>query len=157
MKKIKNKKVLFIIVGLILVFVIGISSCIILNPKEESKPEEIASLESYKECPYTLDEFYKKIENDELHKCNIFDKECQQLASVVFHFYEYFNKETKFIAAAKTDQALQPLEYKYVTYEEYMKEAETWNEHIDNLEKKGMHSTITARARYFIASFGKLE
>ncbi len=159
MKHHKNKYKLLI--GTIVISVTIMSLLFIITTKDETDKlsDQLIAVGSLKESPYTLDEIYEKIENNELYKCNIFEDDCQKLASVVFHFYDYFNKDTKFIVSSKNGDGIVPKEFKYISYSEYMDmiEKEEWDITIKSLEKEGKKSVIVPYAKLFISGFGTLS
>lgn len=136
-KKGRKKKIRFnyflkkkIIIGicLFLVFVVGIATVLVITNKEdkelESNQNEVEKVIPAK-CPYTLDEIEEAITSGWLFSptgWSDYGEEANEMAYVLFHFYEYFNKETKFTVWNELDTKNgEILSYKKISYEDYMK------------------------------------
>ncbi len=150
----RNKKKIIIGSSILVTLLAILLVSITLIPKDNEPSGEVVAKNDYRESPYTLDEFYKKIENNELYTCNFYEEECQDLARMVLHFYEYFTKDTMFIGASKKNTKLfqPPLEYKYVTYDEYFSNQE-FVEYASVAEEKGVYGTVLTYARLHLENF----
>lgn len=94
-----NKKKIVIIVSIL---IIGILSTIGVILYSENKQED--NTKEIKKSAYTLEEIYKLVEQPEefLKLLNNHDKD--NLAYILFHFYDYFNESTPFkIVNLKTE------------------------------------------------------
>lgn len=151
-KKGRKKKIRFnyflkrkIIIGicLFLVFVGGIVTVFAITNNDDKELDNQLGQEIEKvipaECPYTLGELEEAITSGWLfnkYALRDYGEEADDMAFVLFHFYEYFSKETKFTVwdefNAKTGEVLS---YKKISYDEYMKYRDTYlsmaNEHYE--------------------------
>lgn len=95
-----NKKKIVIIVSILIMVILSIIGVIVYN--ENKKEEDIKEI---KKSSYTLEEIYELVEQPEefLKLLNNHDKD--NLAYILFHFYDYFNKSTPFkIVNLKTEE-----------------------------------------------------
>lgn len=138
----KNKKI-YIIVGVIsFVFFIGIG--LLTNKLMDIHRVNIVENHNkfdFKESPYTLDEIYEIIENNKLFELR-FSAEGNEIGYVLMNFYDYFNKNTKFMVAKELNDLWEPISFKYITYEEYQKSMIEYKEnwlHPDGLKRKNVY------------------
>lgn len=171
-KKGRKKKIRFnyflkrkIIIGicLFLVFVGGIITVFAITNKEDKQldngQKEVEKVIPAK-CPYTLDVIYKRIRENYIDTCRS-DKslinDCDQFSYVILHFYDYFSKDTKFLALSTNYLEEVEQEYKYYTYEEYQQIYEGFKVIVDVLDSDNNDNpnrNYIADASLFIKEFG---
>ena len=120
--RINSKKKIIGFISVFLVLIVGIVSVLLLNKKDnklDNQDKKIATV-ILKESPYTLDEIYEKIESNWLFDNNTSREEAIELAYVLFHFYDYFNKDTELLVWDTVDSVTwEPLTFKTISFEEY--------------------------------------
>lgn len=153
-KKGRKKKIRFnyfmkrkIIIGicLFLVLVGGIVTVFALTNKDEkgldNKQNEVDKTIPA-ECPYTLDELEKAITSGWLfdkYAVRDYAKEADDMAFVLFHFYDYFSKETEFTVWDTFNSQNGEVTYKKISYDEYMKYRDTYLYYADKQYQEGTH------------------
>lgn len=171
-KKGRKKKIRFnyflkrkIIIGicLFLVFVGGIVTVFAITNKDdkelESNQNEVEKVILAK-CPYTLDVIYKRIQENYIDTCRSNEnlkQDCDQFSYVVLHFYDYFNKDTKFLAQSTDYFETTKKEYKYYTYDEYQIVFEGFKSIVDVLDSdnnENPNRNYISYASLFIRDFG---
>lgn len=171
MKNAKKKKRIIInrknkiVIGLVIILLIIFCSFLIFNDYNKTlkaSKEEVARGVP-KESPYTLDEIYEKVANGYILKCHQVEEKqdkCNEFATVLFNFYTYYNKETKFLAASLVDkERYEIIQYDYFTYEEYQKVME------DDFFQVGKNDCLVGKvpgmcvpmARHFLQAFADLR
>lgn len=140
-KKGRKKKIRFnyflkrkIIIGicLFLVFVGGIVTVFAITNSDdkelESNQNEVEKVIPAK-CPYTLDELEEAITSNWLfgkYALRDYGEDADDMAFVLFHFYDYFSKETKITVWDTFNTKNGEVTYKKIGYDEYMKYRETY-------------------------------
>lgn len=124
-KIISKKSRLFIILGILLLIII--CSIILFGDYKKNTDDLSDKVKNVipKESPYNLDEIYEMIKDGYILKCHRIEENqdrCNEFATVLFNFYNYFNEDTKFLAASLVDkEKYEIIEYDYFTYEDYQK------------------------------------
>lgn len=126
-----------IILGLLLIVLGAVAAVFILTLKydisfnsENYDPKYIA----LEECSYTLDEIYKRIENNYIDKCRIDESlkdDCACFSYVVLNFYDFFDNEIKFLASSAIFAEEDEKKYSYYTYDEYQKVFKKFESNLD--------------------------
>ncbi len=128
-----NNKTKLIIIGIITFIIgvlIGITSTNIIyrninndqkNLEDSSQKQEQLKYQDKDE--YTLEELYSIVENpEEFYQLN--DEKMSNYNNIMFHFYDYFPKDTKVKVTTSTQKQYgkvqKVLEVEYIDYEEYM-------------------------------------
>lgn len=140
-KKGRRKKIRFnyflkrkIIIGvcLFLVFVGGIVTVFALTKKDDKEisnnQNEVEKLIPA-ECPYTLDELEVAVTSGWLfdkYALRDYGEEAESVAFILFHFYDYFSKDTKFTVWSTFNTKSGEVTYKKISYDEYMKYRDTY-------------------------------
>ena len=140
-KKGRKKKIRFnyflkrkIIIGicLFLVFVGGIVTVFALTNKDDKEldngQKEVEKV-ILAECPYTLEELENAITSGWLfdkYALRDYGKEADDMAFVLFYFYDYFSKETEITVWDTFNTKNGEVTYKKISYDEYMKYRETY-------------------------------
>lgn len=157
-KKGKKKKIRFnyflkrkIIIGvcLLLAFIGGVVTVFAITNKEDDKlesnqPEAEKVIPA--ECPYTLDELEEAITSGWLfgpHAWRDYGEDADNMAYILFHFYNYFSKETEFTVWEKFDTKTgEVLSYKKISYDEYMKYRDSFYFKAEKARKSGVTSYV---------------
>ena len=146
-RKRKNKKIKFnyfikrkmiIGIGVVLIFLSGIITTLIFTDKDDkklvSKHDEVEkSIPA--ECPYTLDELEYAITSGWLFDKKTwreYGEEANNMAFILFHFYDYFSKETEFTVFDEVEgKTGEVISYRKINYDEYMEHLEMYFQIID--------------------------
>ncbi|MGN1371125.1 MAG: hypothetical protein ACI4XM_02435 [Candidatus Coprovivens sp.] len=128
-----NKKIKLLGIGIITFIIgllIGITSTSIIyhniNNNQKNLEDSSISREESKyqdKDEYTLEELYSIVENPEqFYQLN--DEKMSNYNNVMFHFYDYFPKDTKVKVTTSTQKQFgkvqKVLEVEYIDYKEYM-------------------------------------
>lgn len=169
-KKGRKKKIRFnyflkrkIIIGicLFLVFVGGIVTVFALTNKDEkgldNKQNEVDKTIPA-ECPYTLDELEKAITSGWLfnkYALRDYGQEADDMAFVLFHFYDYFSKETEITVWATFNTKNSEVTYKKIGYDEYMKYRDTYLYFANKYHQDGLQFSYVTWLRNMMFSIAK--
>ena len=163
--RINSKKKIIGFISVFLVLIVGIVSVLLLNKKDnklDNQDKKIATVIP-KESPYTLDEIYEKINDGYILKCHQIEEgkdKCNEFATVLFNFYNYYNEDTKFLAASLVAPGkYEIIQFDYFTYDEYQKVME------DDFFQVGKNDCLTGKnpgmcvplARHFIQAFADVR
>lgn len=141
LKKKYTKKTYIIVCVISLLLVVGMLFGLKSLMNKEDNIIENQNKYDFKESPYTLDEIYEIIESNKLFDLR-FSDEGDEIGYILMNFYDYFNKDTKFMVAKELNESWKPVSFKYITYEEYQKSMIEYKEswlHPDGLKRKNIY------------------